>query len=382
MHFFYEFFAGGGMARAGLGRDWKCVFANEIDEKKAESYRDNWGTQDLRVQDVNLVTLDDLPGEADLSWASFPCQDLSLAGNGKGLCAQRSGTFWPFWKLMRGLVKEGRGPRLIILENVYGALTSHNGRDFAEIGSALSGSDYSFGAVVIDAVHFVPQSRPRLFVVGVRKDLRIPDDLKAESPGLLWHPKAILAAHHNLSKTAAKKWVWWDIPAPLSRSISLPDLIETEPTGTNWHTSKETAYLLKLMTPTNKKKVEAAKASGNRMIGTVYRRTRNGQQRAEVRFDEISGCLRTPIGGSSRQTILVVEKGKVRSRLLSTREAARLMGLKDSYKIPDNYNAAYHLAGDGVVVPVVRHISKHLLEPILEVNTTSARESLAVLSHV
>ena len=283
---------------------------------------------------------------------------------------------------MRGLVKESRGPKLIILENVYGALTSHNGRDFAEIGSALSGSDYSFGAVVIDAVHFVPQSRPRLFVIGVRKDIRIPDDLKAEFPDTLWHPKAILAAFQNLSKTAAKKWIWWDIPTPLTRSISLPDLIETKPTGTNWNTAKETTYLLKLMSPTNKKKVEAAKSSGKRMIGTVYRRTRNGQQRAEVRFDEISGCLRTPIGGSSRQTILVVEKGKVRSRLLSTREAARLMGLKDTYKIPDNYNAAYHLAGDGVVVPVVRHISKHILEPILENNSSSNLDSSAISSHV
>ena len=164
--------------------------------------------------------------------------------------------------------------------------------------------------------------------------------------------------------------------------MSMSDLSEAWPSGAHWHTAKETTYLLKLMSPTNKKKVEAAKSSGKRMIGTVYRRTRNGQQRAEVRFDEISGCLRTPIGGSSRQTILVVEKCKVRSRLLSTREAARLMGLKDTYKIPDNYNAAYHLAGDGVVVPVVRHLSKHILEPILDKNSTSVPDSWAISSHV
>lgn len=101
------------------------------------------------------------------------------------------------------------------------------------------------------------------------------------------------------------------------------------------------------------------------MVGGVYRRTRDGQQRAEVRFDDVAGCLRTPVGGSSRQTVFVITRGKVRSRLLSPREAARLMGLDDDYILPRNYNQAYHLAGDGVAVPVVRHIASELLEPIL-----------------
>lgn len=106
------------------------------------------------------------------------------------------------------------------------------------------------------------------------------------------------------------------------------------------------------------------------MIGGIYRRTRpdgsGGKvQRAEVRFDNISGCLRTPAGGSSRQTILVVEESRVRSRLLSPREAARLMGLPDDYILPRNYNEAYHLAGDGVAVPVVRFLAERILEPVL-----------------
>jgi DNA (cytosine-5)-methyltransferase 1 len=94
-----------------------------------------------------------------------------------------------------------------------------------------------------------------------------------------------------------------------------------------------------------------------------------------VRFDDISGCLRTPAGGSSRQTLIVVEDGKVRSRLLSSREAARLMGLPDTYKLPQNYNEAYHLAGDGVVVPVVRHLAAHLLEPLLASPRTKSKEA-------
>jgi DNA (cytosine-5)-methyltransferase 1 len=109
------------------------------------------------------------------------------------------------------------------------------------------------------------------------------------------------------------------------------------------------------------------------MVGGVYRRTRIDEdgikrQRAEVRFDDIAGCLRTPSGGSSRQTILVVEGKKVRSRLLSPREAARLMGLSDEYRLPARYNDAYHVCGDGVCAPVVRHLAQHLLEPVLAAN--------------
>ena len=135
---FYEFFAGGGMARAGLGSEWKCIFANDFDEKKAAAYATNWGDEHLRVTDVASLTTAHLPRHADLAWASFPCQDLSLAGSGAGLKGKRSGTFWSFWRLMMGLATEQRAPSVIVLENVCGALTSHQGRDFALIGSALA----------------------------------------------------------------------------------------------------------------------------------------------------------------------------------------------------------------------------------------------------
>ena len=91
------------------------------------------------------VTLEELPGEPDLVRASFPCQDLSLAGSGAGLAGKRSGTFKPFWKLIRAMHKSGRGPKIIALENVYGAITSNGGRDFATLAAAFSGLGYRFG---------------------------------------------------------------------------------------------------------------------------------------------------------------------------------------------------------------------------------------------
>lgn len=367
------------MAHAGLGKGWRGTFANDFDDMKCETYRANWGGEALVCGDVAKLKAANLPGTADLAWASFPCQDLSLAGDYRGLGTStsatmtRSGTFWPFWKLMCGLVQQNRAPRLIVLENVYGLLTSHRGRDFAAIASAFSDAGYSFGAVVIDARLFVPQSRSRVFFIAVRDGQRIPCDLITATPQSLWHPQALVRAFEGISSNARAKWIWWGIEAPSKRNSVLADLIEDTPVGVRWHTREETKRLLNLMSPLNKSKVDAAKVQARRIVGCVYRRTRPDEygvrrQRAEVRFDNVAGCLRTPGGGSSRQTILVIEGTEVRSRLLSPREAARLMGLDDSYKLPQRYNDAYHVAGDGVCVPVVRHLAASLLEPILFAN--------------
>ena len=160
------------------------------------------------------------------------------------------------------------------------------------------------------------------------------------------------------------------------------DLIEDHPEGVAWHTASETSRLLDMMSPVNAAKVEVAKRTGRRMVGGVYKRTRrkpNGDrmQRAEVRFDDVAGCLRTPSGGSSRQTILLVDGDQLRSRLISARETARLMGLEDSYSLPKSYNAAYHLTGDGVVAPVVRYLAHHIFEPLLGLEPSDANEAAA-----
>jgi DNA (cytosine-5)-methyltransferase 1 len=384
---FCEFFAGGGMARAGLGDLWRCSFANDIDDKKVSTYGANWGSDDIKLGDVASLALSDLPtAPVDLVWASFPCQDLSLAGSYRGLGREhddsrtRSGTFWPFWKLMRSLVEHNRAPRTIVLENVFGCLTSHGGQDFAAIASALSDSDYNFGAAVIDASHFVPQSRPRVFFIAAHGDHAIPKSLAGLEPQEFWHPATLVHAYERIDVQAKKKWVWWNLARPARRNSVFADVIEDEPTGVTWHTAAQTNYLLQLMSPLNRRKVEEAKRTGRRTVGAVYRRTRPDEygvsrQRAEARFDDIAGCLRTPAGGSSRQTIVLVEGESVRSRLLSAREAARLMGLGDDYRLPQRYNDAYHVCGDGVCAPVVRHIAAHVLEPIL--NENRAAETIA-----
>ncbi|NTE56080.1 DNA cytosine methyltransferase [Agrobacterium tumefaciens] len=368
---FFEFFAGGGMARAGLGAGWTCVFANDFDFKKGLTYQDNWGVPGvLKVGDVAKVGTEELPGVADLVWASFPCQDLSLAGGGAGLKGERSGTFYPFWDVMKALIVEKRAPRVIALENVVGTLTSHAGKDFEAICATFADNGYRYGALVIDASLFVPQSRPRLFVIGVREDVEIPKTMTAPAPMAPFHTRGLQTAYGNLKSSTKKKWLWWSLPTPARRNEVFSDLVEENPASVQWHSEAETAQLLAMMSDINMAKVEQAKRSGRKMVGGVYKRTRVNEkgvkvQRAEIRFDDVAGCLRTPAGGSSRQVIVVVDGDRVRSRLISARETARLMGLPDEYRLPKNYNEAYHLTGDGVAVPVVRYIAQHIIEPLV-----------------
>jgi DNA (cytosine-5)-methyltransferase 1 len=370
MHCFYEFFAGGGMARAGLGSGWNCLFANDFDHKKSKTYRDYWGDDSLITADIGTITIDDLPSRADLVWGSFPCQDLSLAGAGAGLKGDRSGTFWPFWKLVQSLIADGRAPSIITLENVCGTLTSHGGKDFSAICSALQKEGYWFGAIVVDAVLFVPHSRPRLFIIAIHKDNPFPPGVVDVSPSTCWHTPTLRRAYGKLPDDLKKHWVWWALPKPSAQNVPFSSIIEDQPACVSWHTREETNKLLNMMSTLNRAKVEEAQRLGRRVVGCIYKRTRNDEfghkvQRAEIRFDNISGCLRTPAGGSSRQLIFVVDGETVKSRLISSRETARLMGLPEDYNLPKNYNEAYHLTGDGVVVPVVRHIAKNIFEPIL-----------------
>ena len=314
---FYEFFAGGGMARAGLGRQWKCLFANDFDMKKGATYRKNWGNGELVIDDIKAISSNQLPQQADLVWGSFPCQDLSLAGGGAGLKGERSGTFWPFISLMQCLVNENRAPSVIALENVVGTLTSHSGKDFIAICEALSDLGYRFGALIVDAALFVPQSRPRLFFIAVRRDLGVPSQASLFA-NPQWHTKPLLKAYSLLPSNLSEDWLWWNLPMPSKRKKKFADLIETDPTSVHWHTPRQTSELLSMMSDVNLKKVTDARLSGKRVVGGVYKRTRYQGgvkvQRAEVRFDDIAGCLRTPAGGSSRQLILVVECDEVRSR--------------------------------------------------------------------
>lgn len=372
---YYEFFAGGGMVREGLGRGWHCLFANDIDPHKAKSYRANFDPAPLVQCDINTVTTAALEGHADLAWASFPCQDLSLAGAGTGLKGTRSGAFWCFWRLIEALNQQDRAPTTITLENVPGLVTSNQGRDLAAIIAALTSLDYVVAPMIIDAALFVPQSRPRLFVIGIKNHVKISPAFLADDPAQEWTTPALIKSVAAFP-TAIKNALFWPaLPMPPKRNTDLASMVEWQ--QQDWDPQQKTDAILAMMDTRNKLKVEAAKRKDQPMVGAVFKRTRlnkDGQksQRAEIRFDGLAGCLRTPSGGSSRQTLLFVRGQDVRSRLISPRESARLMGLPDSYVLPKSNTQAYCLTGDGVCVPVVQFLKETLIEPLLSANRRNA----------
>lgn len=344
------------MARLGLGEAWSCLYANDFDTVKAATYRANHvgAAAHFRQGDVWQVQTGDLPGQADLAWASSPCQDFSLAGARAGLTGGRSSAFFGFWRLVEALNAEGRAPRAIVIENVVGLLTSHGGKDFEALCAALADQGYRFGALEIDAAAFTPQSRPRVFVIATH------EPAGARAGRCAFHSKAVVEAHDRLPAALKASWVWWDLPTPPVRNTDLPTLLEDDD-AVAWKPEADTARLLAQMTPLHRARLEQS----GRTVGAVYRRTRAGTPQAEVRTDGLAGCLRTARGGSSRQTIVVSQDGAVRSRLLTPREGARLMGLPDSYILPAGATAAFHVIGDGVAVPVVRWLAARLLEPLL-----------------
>ncbi len=357
------------MARAGLGDAWACRFANDFDAKKAQSYRANWGGDALHVGDVGAVEARRLPGQAALLWASFPCQDLSLAGAGAGLAGKRSGAFWQVDRLLGELNPERRAPKLVVLENVLGLASSRGGADFAALVLALARRGYRVGALAIDAAHFLPQSRPRLFVVALRADVAPPAGLVASGFDPQFSSPGLARGVAALTGEARAAWTFWRLPAPPRRNASLLDVLEQAPADAPFKLRADVKAWLAALSPASRRDLATARASGKSAVGAAFRRTRPDAQgrkfvQLEARFDGLAGCLRTPAGGSSRQSLLIVEKGEVRLRQLSAREAARLMGLGEDYLLPQGATAAHHLLGDGVAAPVVRFLSEHLLEPL------------------
>ncbi len=382
---FYEFFAGAGMARLGLKHQWEAAWANDNDPRKVAIYEHNFGRGHIDPRDVAEVADDveagrldsgstpTFPVDVDMAWASFPCQDLSLAGWQRGMSAERSGAYWPFWKIMYALDRSGHRPPVIVIENVRGLLYGDSFRGLCESLAALG---MRFGAFLADSKCFVPQSRPRVFVVAVDDHVDLSGLISATAPANSWFPTAVVDAFLELPEELRERWVWWNVAPVVNGRPCISSIFEETPSDVTYDSDAQTKRLMSLMVPRHAEKVDNALVDPDVQVGFLYKRTRQGHQRAEVRFDGTAGCLRTPKGGSSRQTVVVVNGEKVRTRLLSRIEAARLMGIplddegrlpgKKKNFFPDNfsYNDAYLAMGDGVVVPVVKHIAKAILDSL------------------
>ena len=346
-----DFFAGSGLVSTGLSPWFRTIWANDVSEEKYRTYAANHPPGVFRLGSVEDVRGEDVPC-ADLSWGSFPCQDLSLAGKTEGLAGARSGLFRQWIRVMGEMP---RLPPVAVAENVIGLVSLDGGKHYVDVHKTLTGMGYRVGAVVLDAERWVPQSRKRVFVVAVRSGVDL-SGLCAEGPD--WcHPSAIRHVTNH-----CENWIWWKLPEPPPRRLRLEDVIDFDaPCDSDSKTEK----LFALLSPRHRPIVETAIRKGERRAFPGYRRTREHHQMLEIREDGIAGCLRTPRGGSSRQLLLLADRGTLRSRLLMAQETAALMGAPD-YRLPGTYNEAYMAMGDGVAVPVASWLARHLLRPLAD----------------
>jgi len=358
-----EFFSGIGLMRMGLERaGWSTLWANDLDPDKWEMYEAHFGSADGVIhdrRDVHEVSGKDVP-DVMLATASFPCNDLSLAGARAGLAGEHSGAFWGFIRVLKEMGY--RRPPIVLLENVAGFLTSHDGNDFREACLALNELGYAVDALQIDASRFVPQSRHRLFVIGrqaavcsrlqstpsfFESDVRP----RALADFILWHLDDI-------------KWAIQDVPHLPVSTTRLVDILEDVPANsTLWWSEDRASYLLSQMSERHAAEARRMIAGKQMSCGTVFRRVRKGCSMAELRTDGIAGCLRTPRGGSGRQILFLAGKGRYRVRLLTPRECARLMGAGD-FRITCPLNQALFGFGDAVCVPVIEWIARNCLNEL------------------
>lgn len=366
-----EFFAGIGLMRMGLEREgWSVVFANDIDPDKHGMYQSHFtdAPSHFRLDDIHRLSAAHIPSAA-MATASFPCNDLSLAGMRKGLSGNQSSAYWGFVRILEEM--GGRRPPIVLLENVAGFLTSHGGRDFQTALLALNRLGYAVDAMIIDASRFVPQSRVRLFVIGKLKKMTsgwtAGESLRFYQSDV--RPKALadfIFMHPEIC---------WDLRSmprlPQNRTNLIEIVEEMEDDSPFWWKPERRDYLLAQMSPRHAQQVDVMRQDEKWSYGTVFRRVRKGRSMAELRVDGIAGCLRTPRGGSGRQIIVRAGFGRVDARLLTPRECARLMGA-DDFVIKAPLNQALFGFGDAVCVPVVSWIARHYLNPLVAEMLTEA----------
>jgi DNA (cytosine-5)-methyltransferase 1 len=375
---FAEFFAGIGLVRLGLApTGWKCVFANDIDPKKQEMYAAAFGQEHYHCGDIwesdRMCRL--MPQGVTLATASFPCTDLSLAGHWRGINGKHSSAFFGFTELLRRMNRER--PPIVLVENVAGLLTSNGGADFGLATQELASLGYWLDALLIDARAFVPQSRPRVFIVGVLPHLKsAPIFQPATDPfgslfqGAMAHsvesrirPGPLMELRERTKLTTG--WLAAALPPLPCASPPLGNFLD-HGGDHQWWTAENVAKHLAPMQAPSRDRLNQLVNEDLVRHGTAFRRTRLGESRTEVRFD-IAGCLRTPKGGSARQIVIRVGRGAVDMRWMTAREYARLQGAAQ-FPITVPERQALFGFGDAVCVPVIEWLDTHLLTPVANVS--------------
>lgn len=352
-----EFFAGIGLARAGMERSGiATVWANDYDSSKQEMYEGQWGLDEYVLEDVHELHGEDLP-TADVAWSSSPCTDLSLAGKREGLRGGReSSAFFGFTRTIREM--GDRSPEVLVLENVVGLASSHGGEDLLAAAKEFNDLGYTVDVVTLDARRFVPQSRPRLFMVGAKNPVVGGREDTCLRPD--W-----LAWLHASSEISTFRMDLPEVPDLLTGGLT--DLLEPmDDRDPRWWNRERVDRFVDSMSQVQHARLTDFMKADVPVGRTAYRRTRNGVPVWEMRAQDVSGCLRTARGGSSKQAVAVMGRGELRVRWMTGIEYARLMGAGD-YRLTGLRDSQIHYGfGDAVAVPAVEWVAEHMIIPNLE----------------
>jgi DNA (cytosine-5)-methyltransferase 1 len=379
MKTYLEFFAGVGLVREGMSLDgWDCLWANDISKDKQDTYIQNYGNGHFVLADIwDVVKNSDNLPEAFMYTASFPCTDLSVAGNRAGLAGAESGTVNALFEILDKKEKSNNKPKIVMLENVKGFLTSHDGEDCRSTVNLFTQLGYYVDILEVDASYFTPQSRQRVFMIAVEENLAkqvmvMRNDEDALDPWwdiLNSNPIIRSTKVTNIVKNNPElSWGLFDIEFNRKLNNNLNDIIDlsVEADSPLWWNDERQEHLFNQMNPRHQNILDEMVNNECSSYGTVFRRMRNGRSTAEMRTDGIAGCLRTPRGGSSKQILIQAGFGEWKVRLLTPREYARLQGVRDSFLLPDNTNKSFFAMGDAVCVPVIEFLSNQIFSPTYE----------------
>jgi len=344
-----SFFSGIGGVSEGLSDRWETTWANDNCPSKVAIHQANHNSfiDSRSIYDVPLKSIPD----GQLLSSTFPCTNTSAAGNRRGLLGIKSSVVYRYLEIL----KEKGGADTIpstFIENPTGLIARNQGNDLRDIVRRFNDLGYAVTTIVVDAKHFVPQSRPRLFVIAIKdsnsyvplysavKDGLLNDKAKYPNPLRRW-----LKKNSDLNLVIRPTD---DLP---ERTIQLTDVIDLS----GGECAPEfTAELIRLMAPKNTALFHKLIQSPSISIATVARRGRKDVQGKSFNATELSvsglaPCQRPYSGGSSRTWVLVAGQGKCKFKVVTPRESARLMGFPDSFQLPQSAKAAYTATGDAVV---------------------------------
>lgn len=365
----FEFFAGIGLIHEAIKPfGWEVTAANDNSAKKVAAYKLNYPGTSVLDDDVNTLDVSGV-GPVRLATASFPCIDLSQAGGRQGINGDKSSVVWAFLDRVADFQRAGYTPEFLFLENVPGLLSLHEGRSVDLLLHRIAELGYCFDLVQVDARHFTPQTRNRVFIIAVHGQNRF------TRPS---HVPDVSIRRYKVRETYQRNkdlpWVFFDFPALPHARYKLVDIVEKLlPEDRRWWSEEQMDYFWSHLERHHRPQLCQMVAPGvQRFLTSTRRGRRRGvrEQIINVRFDGAASCLRTPKGGSSAQFVIHLDGEAVRVRKLLGVEAARLQGVclpdaSPDFKLHTTETEVLYGFGDAVCVPAVRWVFQHSIEAVL-----------------